>query len=301
MARKLQGAELLSTPLHGVFIPAVLLIVGAGIMDRGFIIYGVIAALLLAAFKFYRGRSMTVLRQDKNTEFEVEDVIPINHNTVLLQFKLPKDNDRLGVAVGQSIRVTAAIGGQLMWGDYTPLSCTSEGSFEILVKRYPGEPMSNHICNLRQYQVIRAKGPIGDWLYTPNAYPKLTMIAGGTGITPMFQIIDAIVKNPNDSTKMNLIFANDTEEDILLKDDIDALAAKYPYFDVHYVVRTPKDASDGSYSTGLITSDIIKSHVPSDSMVLISGPPPMIESLTPMLKDYNTYYFDSIPAQVIED
>lgn len=43
------------------------------------------------------------------------------------------------------------------------------------------------------------------------------MIAGGTGITPMLQIIKHILKHEDDYTKVWLLFANQTEEDILLR------------------------------------------------------------------------------------
>ena len=49
------------------------------------------------------------------------------------------------------------------------------------------------------------------------------MIAGGTGITPMLQVIRAILKNPRDTTKLYLIFANQTEEDILLRQELESL------------------------------------------------------------------------------
>ncbi|MCI26872.1 NADH-cytochrome b5 reductase 1, partial [Trifolium medium] len=43
------------------------------------------------------------------------------------------------------------------------------------------------------------------------------MLAGGSGITPMFQVARAILENPSDKTKVHLIYANVTYEDILLK------------------------------------------------------------------------------------
>jgi cytochrome-b5 reductase len=46
------------------------------------------------------------------------------------------------------------------------------------------------------------------------------MIAGGTGITPCYQIIKAVLNNPNDKTKVNLVYSNTTQEDILLKDEL---------------------------------------------------------------------------------
>lgn len=43
------------------------------------------------------------------------------------------------------------------------------------------------------------------------------MLAGGTGITPMFQVLNAILKNPRDTTSVTLLYGNLTEEDILLR------------------------------------------------------------------------------------
>lgn len=40
------------------------------------------------------------------------------------------------------------------------------------------------------------------------------MIAGGTGLTPMYQIIKSSLKYPNDRTKLCLIYANIEEDDI---------------------------------------------------------------------------------------
>lgn len=40
------------------------------------------------------------------------------------------------------------------------------------------------------------------------------MIAGGTGITPMYQIIKAALGDPRDQTQLALIYANVEESDI---------------------------------------------------------------------------------------
>lgn len=47
-----------------------------------------------------------------------------------------------------------------------------------------------------------------------NMVPHLLMIAGGTGLTPMYQIIKSSIKDPNDKTQLSLIYANVTEDDI---------------------------------------------------------------------------------------
>ena len=42
----------------------------------------------------------------------------------------------------------------------------------------------------------------------PTEVKKVGMIAGGTGITPMLQLIRQILKNKEDKTEVSLLFAN---------------------------------------------------------------------------------------------
>ena len=59
----------------------------------------------------------------------------------------------------------------------------------------------------------------------------ISMIAGGTGITPMYQVIQAVLKGSRagrDATRLSLLYANVSPDDILLRDELDALAAAHP-------------------------------------------------------------------------
>lgn len=118
-------------------------------------------------------------------------------------------------------------------------------------------------------QTIKVKGPKGAMVYTPNLVRHFGMIAGGTGITPMLQIIKAINRGraAGDKTEVDLIFANVNPEDILLKEDLDALAAKDPGFRVHYVLNNPPEGWTGG--VGFVTADMIKVWHISDSADLL--------------------------------
>lgn len=59
-----------------------------------------------------------------------------------------------------------------------------------------------------------------------NLAPHLLMIAGGTGITPMYQIIQSSIKDASDRTKLSLIYANVEEDDICASPP----QAQKPYF-----------------------------------------------------------------------
>ncbi|CAI9274577.1 unnamed protein product [Lactuca saligna] len=44
--------------------------------------------------------------------------------------------------------------------------------------------------------------------YQPGQVRAFGMIAGGSGITPMFQVVRAVLENPSDKTKVHLVYAN---------------------------------------------------------------------------------------------
>lgn len=98
-------------------------------------------------------------------------------------------------------------------------------------------------------------------VYTPNMSRRIGMIAGGTGITPMLQVIKAIIRNRprnggNDTTEINLIFANVNPDDILLQKELDQLAAEDDKFSVYYVLNNPPEGWTGG--VGFVTGDMIK-------------------------------------------
>lgn len=75
---------------------------------------------------------------------------------------------------------------------------------------------------------------------------KLTwlLLAGGTGITPMLQLVRHITRDPDDSTEMSLLFANQSEDDILLKNELEEVAKTHPtQFKLWYTVDRPQEGN----------------------------------------------------------
>lgn len=113
------------------------------------------------------------------------------------------------------------------------------------------------MASLKVGETIKVRGPKGAMVYTPNMVRHFGMIAGGTGITPMLQIIRAVIRGrpTGDKTEIDLIFANVNQEDILLKEDLDNLAKEDPGFRVHYVLNNPPEKWDGG--VGFVTPEMI--------------------------------------------
>jgi cytochrome-b5 reductase len=150
--------------------------------------------------------------------------------------------------------------------------------------------MSQHLNNLKLGDKMMMKGPKGHLEYLGGGSftitkksqkshyqkKKLGLVCGGTGITPMLQIIRAILKDPNDKTELWLLFANQAEEDILLRKELESIPKER--FHLWYTLDRPGES--WKFSSGFINKDMCQSHLPPpsyDSMIFCCGPPPMIK------------------------
>ena len=91
------------------------------------------------------------------------------------------------------------------------------------------------------------------------------MVAGGSGITPLYQVIQAVLRDqPEDRTEMHLVYANRTEDDILLRGELDRWAAEHPdRLKVWYVVSRVKRPDNGwKYGVGFVTEAVLREHLP---------------------------------------
>ncbi|KAJ3042676.1 NADH-cytochrome b5 reductase [Rhizophlyctis rosea] len=252
-----------------------LLLAAAGVI-------GLAHVVLRQTVGYANEKRVPVLSKDDYKFFPLREKILISHNTAIYRFALPKPDDVLGLPIGQHISIAAEIGGKEIVRSYTPTTADDDlGHFDLLIKTYPQGNISKFIQDLKIGQTIKVKGPKGFFKWTPNAVRALGMIAGGTGITPMLQIIKAIVKNPADKTQVDLIFANVKFEDILLKDELDELAKNHDNFRVHYVLNEPPSEWNGS--VGFVSKELIEKVLPKpadDVKILICGPPPMVKAMT---------------------
>lgn len=61
-----------------------------------------------------------------------------------------------------------------------------------------------------------------------NEFEHVNLIAGGAGITPMYQLIQGMLNNPDDKSKIKLIIGFNTDKDLVMKKELDAFEQKFP-------------------------------------------------------------------------
>src|SRR5699024_2224061 len=103
-----------------------------------------------------------------------------------------------------------------------PISATEkEGSVDLLVKIYfatptaPGGKMTMALEKLPLDTMVECKGPTGRFEYLGNGRVLISgkeryvrsfkMICGGTGITPIFQVLRAVMQDDADPTTCTVL------------------------------------------------------------------------------------------------
>jgi nitrate reductase (NAD(P)H) len=197
---------------------------------------------------------------------------------------------------------------------YTPTSeVNQKGYCEFIIKVYHanehpkfphGGLMTQYLEKMEIGKYLKIEGPKGKLNYKGcgNFYiskkyeikKRIGMIAGGSGITPMFQIIQAVVKN-KDKVRLFLLFGNKSESDILIREELEQLQEDYSdRFTLAYIIDKAEHPDTWKHETGYITKEILEKHMPKandDTIILTCGPPVMNNLVKQFLPNHLVHEF----------
>ncbi|WVQ94659.1 hypothetical protein IAU59_001739 [Kwoniella sp. CBS 9459] len=240
---------------------------------------------------------ISALIKDSWVPFTLNKVEPYNHNTQIYHFNFGEDgNDKIsGGEVASALLVRSPTGegevkddkGKPVIRPYTPISAPDQkGGLELMIKEYKDGKLTPFIASMKPGDQLLFKGPIQKYKYSANTFDRGLCIAGGSGITPMYQLISHSLTLPDDKTKWTLVFSNVTEKDILLRKEWDELAKKNPErLEVKYVLDKGPWGWKGE--TGFINASMISKVFPRPAeaqsnekvMAFVCGPPPQVKSV----------------------
>lgn len=238
------------------------------------------------------------------TKAKLSEKKDVSWDTRIFVFELEHDKQFLGLPIGQHLMIKApdpAKDNEAIIRSYTPISDTAmQGKMELLVKIYfpsatvPGGKMTMALDKLPLGAEIDCKGPTGRFEYLGKGRVLVSgkerkvrsfkMICGGTGITPIFQVLRAVMQDPQDPTTCAVLDGNRLEEDILCRDELDAYVAtgSQKCTVVHTLTKGPEGWSG---RRGRINEELIKEYAApeDDSMVILCGPEAMEKSAKSIL------------------
>jgi cytochrome-b5 reductase len=127
---------------------------------------------------------------------------------------------------------------------YTPFVLADKpGQFELLVKAYDGGELSAALAALRPGAELRLKGPLSGSTGVRADAEEIGLVAGGTGITPMLQLLLPLVQRAQASgtptPRVHVLCFNRTEEDILLHEQLQQFCATSARVHVEHCLTNP--------------------------------------------------------------
>jgi nitrate reductase (NAD(P)H) len=227
----------------------------------------------------------------------------ISKDTRIFSFDLEHPDQIIGLPIGQHLmlRLRDPVTREAIIRSYTPMSeGSNRGTLDILIKIYfdtkerTGGKMTKALDAIPIGHFVDFKGPIGKFEYLgngsctisgkPRHIKKFIMICAGSGITPIFQVLRAVITNPSDPTQCLVLDGNRAEEDILCREEIDVLCiGNEERVKLIHTLTQPTESWMGV--RGRVGKELLEKEVGtyetknSEELVLICGPETLEKSV----------------------
>lgn len=188
-----------------------------------------------------------------------------------------RDLDKLKTKPGQFLKLRFL--SKKFWFESHPFSSSMiPGDKKMRVTIKNSGDFTSRIADVRLGTRVIVDGPFGNFTLERSKKKKLIFIAGGVGITPIRTLIEQALK---EERKLILFYSSKNENNIILKNELDELSARYK-FHIYYFVSE----GSGKFEKGHVTFEKIEKiakHV-KEYDFYICGPVLMMEDLAKQLK-----------------
>ncbi|KAH8680640.1 nitrate reductase [Xylariales sp. PMI_506] len=250
----------------------------------------------------------------------LSDKTDVSADSKIFTFDLEHPTQTLGLPTGKHLmlRLRDPVTREAIIRSYTPISERDEmGKLRILIKIYRNGPdgrgggkMTQALDAIPVGHFIDVKGPTGKFEYLgrgacdisgrARAVKRFIMICGGSGVTPIFQVLRAVMSDPGDPTACLLLDGNREETDILCRSEIDTLMSGNEHR-ARCLHALSKPGPEWNGLKGRIGRELLDKEVGpckgnGKDMVLICGPEAMEKSAREILgalgwKDEDMLFF----------
>lgn len=182
---------------------------------------------------------------------------------------------------GQYISVSLRIGGTHTTRPYSLCGSPAwaeKGIYNITVKRVEDDGFASPFIQdeLKVGDTLTVSGPQGHLYYEPMRDEKHVLaLAGGSGITPFVGMAYAI-RDGYEDFDLTILFGSRTEEGIVYRGELDALAKEC---DRIHVVHVLSDEKKEGFEHGFISAELIKKYSKGSVSVFMCGPQAMYSFL----------------------
>ena len=192
---------------------------------------------------------------------------------------------------GQYVNVFATVDGVCTSRPYSISSAPGQGEgVEITVRRKPGGFVSPHLLDrVAVGDALVVSAPTGDFYPSPlRDTAELVLVAGGSGIAPFMGILEELAAREYTADVL-LLYGSRRPDDIVFRERLDRLAARWGHLRVVHVISEPTPADGWSGDRGFIDRACLLRHVAAAELpqktFFVCGPVPMYRLVVGALGD----------------
>lgn len=214
----------------------------------------------------YKSNIKAAERHPDNQQFEIERIITRGRGDVKSYILRKKDGTSSAFfRAGQFVVLRQKIDGKLICRPVT-LSCgpamTLEGRCVVTVKRVEPEGfLSGYIHDhWKVGDTVETSGPQGTFYYEGlRDAPQVIAVAGGSGITPIFAMANAIADGDEDF-RLTILYGSRTRADILFEEEFREIMGRTDKVRLVNVLSDERCEGCEGCEHGLITAELIKKY-----------------------------------------
>lgn len=168
----------------------------------------------------------------------IKNITKETHNSVSIEFTIPESlKSRFSFTPGQYITLQTDLNGEQIRRDYSICCAQNSGKLKVGIKAVENGLFSQYATKeLKVGNELEVSEPRGRFLLNTDAAQQKNYAAfvAGSGITPVLSMIKSSLAIESNSTFV-LVYGNKTLEDVMFKNDLDALKEMYGNrFSVYY-------------------------------------------------------------------
>lgn len=223
--------------------------------------------------EIHQRKNASIIDNTKYRTLIIDNLVKENRDTVSVYFK-PLDETFYNYKAGQYLTLKVKVDGKTYHRCFSLSSSPNIDDFLRITVKLKGEVSHYFFNTAKSGDTVDSLLPVGDFTFTPNATVEkhYVMVAGGSGITPLYSMIIQMLQFEPDS-KVTLLYANRNEENIIFKKELNQLADQYPQFEYKNFISGNNRISKNDLNHG------------PDACYYICGPDSLKEGVTQHLKD----------------
>ena len=214
---------------------------------------------------------------------------------------------------GQYINLHLTIDGRRVNRSYTIASSPTRNAYcEISVKRAAFG--SKHLHDTwREGALVKVSAPAGKFYFAGPEAERVVLVAGGIGITPMMSVVRSLTDR-GWRGEMYLLFSVRAASDVVFRDELAYLQARFPNLHVAITVTSATDEPGATWTgrRGKIDRGLLESFVPglgrAGDRAMLCGPDAMMTAMRALLveigvpdADIHQEAFVSTPPSAVSD